>query len=1151
MDTTAVQPFDHATFARHRPWEDAVLRFVGRSFQEEDMSAYLKRSYDVFLYHRLQRIIEEEPIVEVPLPGRRLFRVQFGQTFVDRPYIVDDNRSVRYITPNEARLRDLTYSSVVSVNVDTFLLQLDDKEGETVLEHKSHFKVHLARIPMMVQCAKCNLSGTTAQERVQLGECLFDDGGYFIVKGKERVLVSQERINYNIVHVFSSRNSPKTLCVGEIRSMSEETGHSVLVQMKLHIDYHMTVVIAYIAHDMPLGVVLRAMGVDVPQLEHMLRVHGLPVPEAATVVDFSESHADEEVVRHLFRDVGRFPTAEAAVQQIAQHVSASVQKERRGAYVEQVLLNELFPHMGVSSMMQTKIHFLLHMAKKVVDTNAGRRPLDDRDHIANKRVETAGILVADLFRTLFKRFARSVRAQLVRRQDVLLIMSRSTMITQGIRHAFSTGNWGVPKSSYMRTGVSQVLSRLSFMSTLSHLKRILIPIGKEGKNTKIRQVHPSQVGFVCAHETPEGHSAGIVKNLSLLTQVSVRNDPIYVYRTLESIPEVETDFVFVAGDRYVKIFVNGVWFANTRYEHRILTQLHAMRAARRLPATASLSFDPAFGEIHVFCDEGRLLRPLLDAKRLPSSAEWDAMSWTAAVEKNVLQWVDAHELETKTVAVFPWEVHADCDYVEVHPSLWMGACVNLIPFPEHTQSPRLCYVASMSKQAIGRFATTQAVRADTIAHVLHGPEQPIVKTHVGDTTGCDHLVSGNNLIVALCCYTGFNQEDSVLFNQSSIDRGVFRSTAFKTIVVEERKRTSYTVETIGAVPAHLRSKNWNYDKLGEHGYARIGEYVGMGDVLVGKVTVRTNKTGQESVDTSYVVKNGEDGYVDRIFESVSPDGYRMLKVRLRQVLIPEIGDKVCSRCAQKGTIGITLRHEDFPFSASGIVPDLIMNPHAIPSRMTLNQLLECLGAKSAALRGTLRYSTGFTSHSVDVIATLEQELADLGFQRHGNERLVSGITGKMLDAEIFIGPTYYHRLKHLVSSKIHARNHGNVQMLCRQPCEGRSRDGGLRFGEMERDAMISQGVSRFLVDRLFHMSDPFHVPLCQSCGTVPDSLQACPRCPGAVIYQVAVPYACKLLFQELQALGMDIRMALAQRALTISDGSSTDSDRKDMARYCP
>jgi DNA-directed RNA polymerase II subunit RPB2 len=445
----------------------------------------------------------------------------------------------------------------------------------------------------------------------------------------------------------------------------------------------------------------------------------------------------------------------------------------------------------------------------------------------------------------------------------------------------------------------------------------------------------------------------------------------------------------------------------------------------------------------------------------------------------------------------------------------------------------------MSKQALGAYASTHHFRADTVGYLMSGMEQPVVKTHFSEMVGYNELPAGNNLIVAIACYSGFNQEDSVIFNKSSLDRGVFRTFQYKSITVEEKKRTSHCMETIGFVAEEYRTRSYNYGKLRPDGIVKTGVYIGPGDVIVSRMIHRPTRTGKEISDTSLVVKNGEEGYVDKVFVSISPDGYKMVKIKIRTMKIPEIGDKVVSRCAQKGTIGIVLSQEDMPFTLSGITPDLIMNPHAIPSRMTMNQLLECLGAKSAVMKGKFRYSSAFTHHSQNILEELCQELHSCGFQRHGHERMMNGFTGEMMDASIFIGPTYYQRLKHLVSGKIHARNHGNVQMLFRQPCEGRSKEGGLRFGEMERDAIISHGASRFLVERLFDMSDPFQIPVCTECGCIPHQHDRCDLCyqknptmsPKGV-QMVPLPYACKLLFQELMAMGIKINVRLDETRQT-------------------
>lgn len=1396
-------------------YEDALFSRIREYLQEYDSASIQKKSFDFFIHHRLPRIIEEEPTINVPLADGRVYRVSFGQVFVDKPYIIDENRNVRYITPNEARIRELTYSSLVSVNIRTSIVESDEVERDV----KDFFKIHLARIPMMIGTSKCNLFGKNTQEKCQLGECRYDTGGYFIIKGKERVLVSQERMNYNIVYVFEQKSNSKFSLVGEIRSMSDETGHSVLVQMKICNDImkRTVVQIPYITQEVPLGYVFRAYGFSVQEMKKILQFN-LQQRYADTAI--------QKIVRVILRDAEAIDSQEKAIHAISQFSAHTISKERRTQYVSQILNNELFPHLGITSSRNQKGFFLGHMFHKLAMTYLGERPEDDRDHINNKRVEAAGHLMGELFRTLFKRFVRAMEPQLSKRSDVIVIMSRMNMITQGIKHCFSTGNWGIPKSSYIRTGVSQILSRLTYNSFLSHLRRIIIPIGKEGKNTKIRQIHPSQIGFICPSETPEGHSAGIVKNMTITTQITFKSDSTFLRMVLESTPGIICGFDFdrfVCSSDFKKIFLNGNWIGIS-YDMGIYDKILEHRRLKRLPLDVSISFNEE-NEIFIFGDEGRMMRPLFNCQNMPTMEDLQQKTFSKLWQDNQIQFLDSHEIENKVLAMDWTEAGPSYDYCELHPSLLVGLCVGLIPYVDHTQAPRVTYHASMGKQAIGIYATTNNIRTDTISHVLTYPERPLVRTHISEATGCDELASGNNLIVAIAMYTGFNQEDSVILNQSSIMRGMFRSMSFRTIVVEERKKSTMMSESIEMPSTESRIKSFNFSKLDEQGIVRVGSFVGSGDVIVARVQIKTSKQGlEEKTDASVIIKSGEEGYVDRVFVSTSPDGYKIVKIKMRSYKIPEIGDKVCSRNAQKGTVGITLPQEDMPFTASGIVPDIIINPlcftadtmvntslglakrivelsenegqrviafdvnkelfcdaislgmeykgraatihlifddgstvtctpdhefytkdsgwcqaqdldqhscimdmglmpvdqvcpreqrwmsrnrirsreemlaiarvsgyaylvkdrvidwhnadtcqdfaiaghvriipnmslsdtpfsfvrefcaaaltpiaeigtnqrvvfsyrecpfrrvvhiiyylrkifqipiactqdvnifsvdmnvfnryigfrhqfeksvraafltrtmrrlhsiqrhgvekvycigvkrhhnfvaegmvvkNCLPSRMTINQVIECLAAKCAVSSGKFKYSTAFSRHSHNVVDRLCTELHELGFQRHGYETMYNGFTGEILEASIFMGPTYYQRLKHLVGAKIHARNHGSIQALTRQPLEGRSRDGGLRFGEMERDAMISHGVSRFLTERLFDMSDKFSVPVCSDCGAMPNELNQCMMCSCININRIPIPYACKLLFQELQAMGIKVNLVPVSEA---------------------
>jgi DNA-directed RNA polymerase II subunit RPB2 len=1033
------------------PYEESIFEKARQFLERYDSASIQKKSFDFFIHHRLPRIIEEEPTLNIPLPDGKTYRVSFGQVFVDKPYIIDENRQVRYITPNEARLRELTYSSLISVNIRTSMVTKDQDDEDVEEDIKEFFKIHLARIPMMIGTSKCNIYDKNVEDRCHLGECKYDTGGYFIVKGKERALITQERMNYNMVYVFEQRANSKFSMIAEIRSMSDETGHSVLVQMKLCNDVNMKVMlqIPYITQEVSLGYVFRAYGFTIDEIITILK---------ANLGEKYHHPQISKIVKNIIRDAEMIDSPEKALHSISQYAVHTISKERRVHYVFQILNSELFPHLGITSYRNHKGFFLGHVLQKLLATYIKERCEDDRDHLNNKRFEAAGHLMSELFRTLFKRFVRAMEPQLVKRPDVLVIMSRMNMITQGVKHCFSTGNWGIPKSSYIRTGVSQILSRLTYNAFLSHLRRVIIPIGKEGKNTKIRQIHSSQIGFICPSETPEGHSAGIVKNLTVICQVSTKTDPTYLRMVLESTPGIVCRFDFENfqdNKPFYRIFLNGNWIGIS-YDEDIFNKILDHRRCCRFPKNVSLSFNDE-KEIMIFGDEGRLIRPVMNARKMPTIDDLRTKSLPQLFEDDQFVFIDPHEIENAVIAMYPNELtntHISYDYCEIHPSLLVSLCVGLIPFVDHTQAPRITYHASMGKQAIGLYATTNNIRTDTIAHVLTYPEKPLVKTHISEATGCDEMASGNNMIVAIAMYSGFNQEDSVILNKSSIQRGMLRSMGYRTIVVEERKKSTMLSESIELPSIENRIKSFNFSKLDEHGIVKAGVFVGSGDVIVARVQVKTSKqTSEEKTDASVIIKSGEEGYVDRVFVSTSPDGYKIVKIKIRSYKIPEIGDKVCSRNAQKGTVGVILPQEDMPFTSSGMVPDIIINPLCLPSRMTINQVIECVAGKVAVLSSRFKYSTAFSKHSNGIVDTLCSELHSNGFQKHGYETMYNGFTGEKLEAQIFIGPTYYQRLKHLVGAKIHARNHGSIQALTRQPLEGRSRDGGLRFGEMEKDTI--------------------------------------------------------------------------------------------------
>jgi DNA-directed RNA polymerase II subunit RPB2 len=1089
-------------------------KLLPKLFKDDDVITNIqKESFDYFIHHRLQRIIDEEPMIDVYLDNMNHIQVIFSQVYVDYPYIVDEKRQIKYITPNEARIRELTYSS--SVSIDVVIKEFTNHELKS---EKVFRKIGIARIPMMINTSKCNLYNKTPQQRCVLGECQNDTGGYFIIRGKERVLITQERGNLNHVYIFKQKSSIKYSHTAEIRSTSEENGHSIMIQMRLYpVTHRITIVLPFFNQEISLASIFLIFGYGESDIDQLLQ----------TLILNNDTHQISVILRKIKREMNIIGSSEKALQETSNYIVHSMIKENRPEYISSILNIDMFPHLGITSTVLDKVRFLVFMLNKLLQTYIGHRAQDDRDHLNNKRFETAGYLVSELFRALYKRLVRTIEPQIQKKHDISTILNRTSLITQGLKTCFATGNWGIPKSNYIRCGVSQILSRLSYNSTISHLRRILIPIGKEGKNSKIRQIHSSQYGFICPSETPEGHSAGVVKNFTLFSCVSTRMDSSHLHNLLEMHFK---DLFLDDGNTF--LLLNGRIINMVNDVQQFIQRFYEYKKSKLFPFSVSISYDEALQTLYIYSDDGRVLRPLWNLREY----DWDSISyhvkqckwsWGKLVDHNIIVYVDSYQLENSLVAMKIRDITPKHDYAEIHPSFMFAICTHLIPYVDHIQAPRITYQGSMGKQAIGVYASNNEVRCDTVVHCLQYPEKPIVHTHFSELLGYDKLPSGNNLIVAIACYGGYNQEDSVIFNQSSIDRGVFRCFTYRSIMTEEKKRNNNSHEIIELPDKSIQNSVYNYSKLNSRGIIDVGTYVGPNDVIIGK-TVFTHKKGiTQKSDNSVVIRNGEEGYIDRIFESITPDGYLMIKVKIRYLRIPEIGDKTASRSAQKGTIGMILRQEDMPFTSEGIVPDIIINPHSQPSRMTINQLLECVAAKGAVINGKYVYSTPFSQHSHDVVETLTNDLFASGYERYGNETMYNGLTGEMFKTKIFIGPTYYQRLKHLVGCKIHARDHGSVQSLVRQPLEGRSKEGGLRFGEMERDCMISHGVSRFLNERLFDLSDSFQILICRSCGCIPNQASRCCYCDKEdTIYLVNMPYACKLLFQELMAIGLKIHFRL-------------------------
>jgi DNA-directed RNA polymerase subunit B len=1117
----------------------AVVEFDGWPVIEdilrrEGVARQHLNSYNDFIEHGIQAIVDEVGGFDVETQSGT-YHVKFGKVEVGRPQVTEIDGSVSYVTPMEARLRNLTYAAPIYLE---FMVEDPRVPGGYA---KQSFTI--GYLPVMVRSKICVLNGLSREELVALGEDPEDPGGYFIVNGSERVIVGLEDLSPNMIFVAKEKNGTTEVYRAIIHSSI--VGFRSRAELVLKSDGSIYARIPLSPVEIPFVVLMKALGVENDR-------------EIADMV--SRRPELQELLEISFEKAMDVRSQKDALIYIGNRVAHGMSESARVKKVETLLDVHLLPHLGRKEGRYDKALYLAEAASRLLELKMGWIEGDDRDHYGNKIVKLAGELLADVFRTAFRNLVKDMKYQLSRmgqRRGISAVgaVIKLGIITDKLNSALATGNWG--KGS---VGITQLLDRTNYLSTLSHLRRVQSPLSRSQPNFDARELHPTQFGRMCPVETPEGSNCGLVKNLALYAVISV------------NVPEEEVlDFLYSAGvvpvgsredsgegEPLAKVLVNGRVVGYTRDPEKLVSSLRRARRKGELDPEVSVYLDRpldprATFRVYIFTHAGRVLRPLvlveggrpkLTRDHLDKLRRGD-ITWRDLLRMGVLELLDANEEENAYIAMKPEDLTPEHTHLELYPPAMLGVVASIIPYPEHNQSPRNTYESAMGKQALGFPHSNYFLTLYSRQHLLVYPQKPLVRTKIMDLIGLDRHPVGQNAVVAVLSYDGYNIEDAIVVNRASIERGLGRSFFYRTYEAVAQlypggSRDKFEVPRPEDNVRGYRGEKY-YRLLEPDGAVMAEAEVSGGDVLIGKTSpprfieeYREAETrGLYRRDSSVALRPSERGVVDTVILTQTVEGYRTFRVRVRDQRVPELGDKFASRHGQKGVIGMIVDPEDMPYTEDGVVPDIIVNPHAFPSRMTVGQFLESIAGKAAALRGRPVDATAFSGEPID---DLRRALLEHGFKPTGKEVMYDGRTGRRFEAEVFIGVVYYHKLHHMVADKIHARARGQVQMLTKQPTEGRARGGGLRFGEMERDCLIAYGASMLLRDRLLEESDKTEVYVCERCGYLAyyDRRQqrlVCRVCgENAKISKVTVAYAFKLLLQEIMSLGISPRLQLGGKA---------------------
>jgi DNA-directed RNA polymerase II subunit RPB2 len=1133
-------------------------------------------SYADLLKNKIPKFIEGKNPLSLTLGDDRIIEIYIGEL----KYLPPVDELGNAILPHMCRLNNLTYTLEIQGQITVKYISGDDEIGEKVFEN-----IVIGKIPLMLKSSLCYLASMTSEELYEAGECKFELGGYFIIDGAEKALLTQEQLSDNTFYASkrivptSTDSGKKTLVekediselesatkgskyeyIAAIKSVSEDGtkgpySHYLIIppenvtlsdpkKISKTEDFSSQftnrlalITLPGFTQPVPLISVFYALGLTNDRDIYDTILCGIP-EEDRTQFDglFAELILSHEkfIVQEMAKetDQGKDPNLLFLSRQTRT-------RSNGGVYVN--LYTDLFPHCAKwkdsssAVFYRRKAYLLGHLTRMAMQVAIGGEKTD-RDNLKYKRLYCSGDLIFREFAKVFKDVSKRMLVELDTRvhfeqqayagkrlvdlvqEENINYYWKSYEFMNNISKSFK-GKWGG------KDGVSQELTRLSYLGCVAQLRRVNVDMPKDAKIIETRRIHASSWGLLCPSDNPDGGNIGLIKSMTLLCSISTASSAQELTQFINETPNFKLIFLInptLWNPTWTKIFVNsdliGVCEQETEKLHEYLLE---SRRNGTLDKYTSLSWNRQANEYIIFTDAGRPLRPIY-REGVRASEVSKVKKWSKMIT-DYMDYVDAQETETLRISMEPFSEKYPS---EIHGSTIFSASASVLPNCDFNAGVRNAFSCQQTKQACSWYNTAFTKRFDTISTWLNYAQRPLSQTWAfKNMMGC--LPYGENPVVALMIYSGYNQEDSILLNEASLKRGMFHTTVYHSYEIEEKlinvmTRTHTEMGNPFLDPKYretvVRKEGHIYDFLDGDGIILPGSEVTDKTVLCGMLSPKFNEAGQliGHNDASQTPKKGQVGIVDAVYRYPTREGLRGIKIRIAEHRLPVLGDKFSARHGQKGTCGMRVPEEDMPFTARGIRPDMIVNPHAFPTRMTIGMFLEMMSTKLGVEMGALVDGTPFTT--INRVGETKDLLLRAGFEPNGHELMYNGQTGEMVEAEIFMGPTHYLRLKQMVEDKINYRATGPKKLLTRQPLEGRSSDGGLRIGEMEKDILIAHGMSKFIRESFMERSDSAKVLFQPETGLFDASTDK-------ESVKLEIPYVLSLLVHELEAMHLSMKLA--------------------------